>query len=91
MAASQQGHAEVVDTLLLRGASADLHHKVTSCAPMCNKCVRISLYKNYCYCIMLYITIDSVQSYAGSCKTLSFPLCHSWLHEMLSRIMIVVV
>ena len=54
MIASQEGHAEVVDTLLLHGASADLQMKVTSyaptvCAPMCNKCVRISLYKKYCY------------------------------------------
>ena len=49
MTASQEGHVEVVDTLLLRGASADLQTKVTSCAPMCNKCVQINLYKNYCY------------------------------------------
>ena len=39
MMASHEGHAEVVDTLLLHGASADLQAKVTSCAPMRNKCV----------------------------------------------------
>ena len=36
-------------------------------------------------------TIDLVQIYTGSCKALSFLLCHSWLHKLLSRIMIVVV
>ena len=30
MFASQEGHAEVVDTLLLHGASADLQNKVMS-------------------------------------------------------------
>ena len=49
MIASLAGHAEVVDTLLLDGASTDLQTKVTSCAPMCNKCVQINLYKNYSY------------------------------------------
>ena len=49
MMASHKGHVEVVDTLLLRGASADLQAKVTACAPMCNKCVQINLYKNYSY------------------------------------------
>ena len=44
MIASQEGHAEVVDTLLLHGASADLQTKVTSCVPLCLKCVRIRLY-----------------------------------------------
>ena len=39
MMASQVGHVEVVDTLLLHGASADLQHKVNACVPMCNKCV----------------------------------------------------
>ena len=49
MVASQEGHAEVVNTLLVHGANMDLQTKVTSCASMCNKCVRISLYNNYCY------------------------------------------
>ena len=36
-------------------------------------------------------TIDLVQIYTGSCKALSVLLCHSWLHKLSSRIMIVVV
>ena len=37
MMASKEGHVEVVDRLLLHGASVDLQIKVTSCAPMHSK------------------------------------------------------
>ena len=38
MFASQEGHVEVVDTLLLHGASADLQHKVTMCSYVQQMC-----------------------------------------------------
>ena len=73
MMASQKGHVEVVDTLLLRGASADLQAKVTACAPMCNKCVQINMYRGFYkkYIVNVELLMGEFYTYSEHIKSLS--------------------